>query len=294
MVGRRRFALLIIPILAAAGEARAQSWEGARLIGLGDSQRALTTGNDSIYINPGGLALGNMYSIELGYLDDFRSADRRFNASIVDSQAGPVAGGIAYSYSDRRPDQATATEERLSGHRFDIALATKVAENAALGVTARYLSYDRALDGQELPDQGFSAFTVDAGLQWRVLEFLSLGAAGYNLTNSDNPELPIGWGAGAGIELGSFTVEGDVRYNAQIGKPRFSLGSGIVLGETVALRAGGAYDRTTDSWIASGGVGLVFDRFNLDLAYRQRLNPEGEAEDRDERVFAAAIRITVF
>lgn len=287
--------LLGVAVLGLPRGAEAQHYEGARLMGLADSQRALTTGNDSIYINPGGLALGRVYSVELGYLDDFRSADRRFNASIVDSQAGPIAGGIAYTYSKRRPDQSAMVDERLSGHRVELALATRVADTAALGVTARYLTYDRQVaEGQTPPDEGFSTFTVDAGLQWRILEFLSVGVAGYNLTNSDNRELPIGWGAGLGLELGAFTIEGDVRYNAQLGKPRFSLGGGFVIGEVVALRAGGAYDRLNEAWIASGGVGLILDRFNLDLAYRQRLNKEGDFEDADERIFAAAIRMTFF
>ena len=66
--------------------------------------RGLATGNDSIYVNPAGLAMAKIYSIELGYLDDLLGSDRRFNASIVDSQAGPVAGGFAYTYTKRAPD----------------------------------------------------------------------------------------------------------------------------------------------------------------------------------------------
>src|SRR5438477_564148 len=85
---------------------------------------------------PARIALGAVYSLELGYLDDARGSDRRFNASIIDSQAGPLAGGVAYTYSKRRPDDMPSGEDRLVGHRLELSLATKVAENASLGMTA--------------------------------------------------------------------------------------------------------------------------------------------------------------
>jgi predicted porin len=277
------------------GIAEAQTYEGARLLGLGDSQRALTTGNDSIYINPAGIALGRMYSLELGYLDDARGSDRRFNASVIDSQAGAIAGGIAYTYSKRRPDQVTEGDERISGHRVEVALATRVGDTAALGVTARYLNYDREVpEGQAPSGEDFATFTIDAGLQWRIIEQLSIGLAAYNLTNSERKELPIGWGAGLGLELGAFTIEGDCRYNAQIGKARWSGGAGYVVAEMVPLRAGVSYDLENQAWVASGGIGAIFDRFNIDLGYRQRINTEGAAKDKDERIVAAAIRMTFF
>ncbi|MEQ9504395.1 MAG: hypothetical protein RIT81_46490 [Deltaproteobacteria bacterium] len=295
MVTRIERALLstAVTILAvgAAAPAFAQQYEGARLLGLAEAQRALTMANDSIYINPAGLALGHMYSLELGYVDDIRGSDRRFNASVVDSQAGPVAGGLAYTWTKRRPEFAPEPDDRLEGHRMEIALATRVAESAAIGLTARYMTFNlHDENGEEIENGGFKIFTVDVGLQWRIFDGLSIGLVGYNLTNSDEPEVPLGWGAGLGYQLGSFSIEGDVRYNAQRGEPRYSGAIGYVLAEMVALRAGVSYDYATEGIAVSGGAGVFLDRFAIDVGYRQLVNADDVGEDSDQRILGIALR----
>ena len=281
----------LLVALGAAGPARAQSYEGARLLGFAEAQRALATGNDAIYVNPAGLAMAQVYSVELGYLDDLLGSDRRFNASIVDSQAGPVAAGLAYTYSKRAPDAAEGSEQRLEGHRTELSLAMLVAETAAIGVTARYITFDRK-DGEEhLPDEDFKSFQIDAGVQWRVWEGLSLGLAGYNLTNSERPELPIAWGAGLGWQAEWFSLEGDVRYNAQKGKPSYSLAVGFIIAELIPIRLGATYDYGNQAWSISAGAGFVVDRFGLDVGFRQRIKGDDLLEYGDERILGAAMRI---
>ncbi|MBK8012702.1 MAG: hypothetical protein IPK13_15225 [Deltaproteobacteria bacterium] len=268
----------------------AQGFEGgARLIGLADAQRALGTGNDAIYSNPAGMALGRAYTLELGYLDDLRGSDRRFNASIVDSQAGPISGGIAYTHLSARPAEQTAGDERLGGHRFDIAMAAPLSDSAAIGTTIRYLSYGRSL-GDEKLEGGFSGLTFDTGLQWRLGRGLALGLAAYNLTKSKRRELPLSWGAGLGFELEDFSIESDVRYNTQIGKARFSGGAGYAIGGLLPVRAGVSYDRADGAILVSGGLGFIYERVSADVAYRQRVNKGSSAEDADERILSVAIR----
>lgn len=267
----------------------AQDFEGARLLSLAESARALTTGNDSIYVNPAGLALAEVYSVELGYLDDLRGSDRRINASIVDSQAGPVAGGLAYTYTTRRPLGESKPGDRVKGHRVEIATATKIAETAALGVTTRYLHYDIENEAGEDTDS-FKVFTVDAGVQWRIWEGLSLGVVGYNLTNSDRAEVPIGWGAGLGFQYAGFSIETDVRYNAKIGKARYSLGAGYVIADLVPIRIGTWYDLANKAWAISGGLGFVYERVAIDVGYRQLLTGKAEGEDGDDRILGVALR----
>jgi hypothetical protein len=278
----------LLTLFLSPGLAFAQSFEGARLIGHGGAQRALSNANDSIYVNPAGLALGAMYSVELGYLDDFDDGERRFNASIADSQAGSLAGGVAYTYTRMRPSGATEGEARLVGHRVDVALATLVAEGTALGVTARYLNLgvkegDVTVEGTKL-----STFTLDAGIQWRVGGGFSLGAAGYNLTNKDRAETPVGWGAGLGYALESFSFEGDVRYNAQIGKAAYTGTAGYVIAQIVPIRAAVTYDLANEKVTISGGIGFVSDRLTLDVGYQQIVNADDGADD--ARIAGVSIR----
>jgi hypothetical protein len=290
-----RIALLAAGLAPVATPVFAQTYEGARLLGFGEAQRALTTQNDSIYVNPAGLALGSVYSVELGYGDDFLKSKRMLNASVVDSQAGPIAGGLAYTYSQMRPPDFSTPDERYKGHRVELSLATKVAEGAAIGVTTRYINFDHYLNGTKDNAGGVSELTMDVGLQWRVISGLSLGAVGYNLTNPKTTQAPISWGAGVGWEIGSLSIEGDVRYNAQKGRPLFSGGAGYVLGDVVPLRAGVSYDRHSGAISLSAGIGLILDRFAVDVGYRQELNKVAAYQGLDlPRVFLVALRGSFF
>lgn len=278
-------------VVLGPGIAAAQTYEGARLLGFADSQRALASDNNAIYVNPAGLAMSQFYSVELGYFDDFEGTDRRFNASIVDSQAGPIAGGLAYTYTTRRPDGvADDSPRRFDGHRVELALATLLAENVSFGVNNRYVAFNRRPDADADPDTSFQVFQIDAGLQWRLTEGLAVGLAGYNLNKSDRPEMPISWGAGLGYQAPWFAVEFDVRYNAQVGKPRFSGALEAILAEVVLLRGGAAYDRLDDSWAISAGAGFFVERFGIDVGYRQRLTGDELRDYGSERIFGISMR----
>lgn len=282
-------------VLLASPSAFAQQYESARLLGMADAQRATTFTNDAIYTNPAGLALGSLYSVELGYIDDIRGSDRRINASVVDSQAGPIAGGLAYTWTKRRPSDIPVGDERQEGHRVELALATRVSQNSAIGVTARYLTFGvDDENGDEVEGEGFKVFTVDVGFQWRILDNVSFGIAGYNLTNSEELDVPISWGAGLGFALGGFVAEGDIRYNAQRGEPTFSIAGSYVLADVIALRGGAQFDRETENVSASVGAGVVLDRFGFDIGYRQIVNSDGTVEDADSRQLALALSMRFF
>lgn len=286
--------VLLVAASLASRVADAQTYEGARLLGFAEAQRALATGNDAIYVNPAGLAMARVYSIEVGYLDDLLGSDRRFNASVVDGQAGPIAAGLAYTYTKRAPDAAEGSDERLEGHRTELSLASLIGETAAFGLTARYVTFARKTGEEDLPDEDFKSFQIDAGFQWRVWEGLSIGLAGYNLTNSDREELPISWGAGIGYQAEWFSVEGDVRYNAQRGAPRYSLAAGFIIADMIPIRLGGSYDYKSKVWSISAGTGFTIERFGVDIGYRQRIKGDDLEEYGDERILGVALRLVVF
>lgn len=291
---RRVLGVALVAIALTPASAFAQTYEGARLLGFAEAQRALATGNDAIYINPAGLAMARVYSIEVGYLDDLLGSDRRFNASLVDGQAGPVAAGMAYTYTKRAPDAAEGSEQRLEGHRTELSLATLIAETAALGLTARYITFERKEGEEELPDGNFKTFQLDAGFQWRVWDGLAVGLAGYNLTNSDREEIPISLGGGLGYQGEWFSLEWDFRHNFKTKKQRYSFAGGIILFELIPVRLGATYDNATNGWSISAGTGIVIDRFGFDIGYRQRLKGDDLLEYGDERILGIAMRLVVF
>lgn len=274
--------------------ASAQSFEGARLLSLAESQRALTSGNDSIFVNPAGLALSKLFALEANYGDNFEGGLRRINVSVADSQAGPVAGGISYVYTDEIRGYIGNTERRLSGHRIDLSLASVLVDAFSIGITGRYLTYSEARGGTELEDGGFNKFDLDLGLQYRLTNGLAFAGVLYNLLPDDEakPFTPRSYGLGVGWQNEMFSVETDMRYNLENGKARFSLGASVTLGEMFPIRAGGAYDRLDESWHVAFGVGVQTKEFGLDLGYRQQVAvAEAFEQPTVPRVFTAALRV---
>ena len=287
-------ALVLAAGVATPAIAEAQFYEGARLLGYGQAQRALMTSNDAIYINPAGLAMSRQYVVESGYVDDFRGSDRRFNGSVIDTQAGPLAGGLAYTYSRRRPDNVEAGDIRLEGHRIDVALASVLTREAAFGMNVRYLNMERSEDGNDISGTGFGVFNIDAGFQYRVNPNLSVGLVGYNLVKNDRAEMPIQLGGGVGLETEMFTGEVDLLYDFQVENLQVSFGGGLILYKALALRGGGTWDQEGNVWSLSVGAGFFVRRLGIDLGYRQALNASGPGDDADDRVFAVTLRAQVF
>ncbi len=281
-------------LLASVAPASAQSYEGPRLLGVAEAQRALVVGNDAIYVNPAGLALAQIYSVEVGYLDDLLGSDRRINASVVDGQSGPVAGGFAYTYVKRAPDAAEGSTARLEGHRTEMVMATRIGQTAAIGLTGRYVTFERRAGEEDLPDEDFKSFQIDAGFQWQIWQGFSVGVAGYNLTKSEDKEFPRRWGAGIGYRSEWFSLESDVRYSSAKSKPDYSLGGEVVVANFVALRAGGTYNEGADTWSVSGGAGIIIDRLSIDIGYRQRLKGEDLTDYGDERILGVGLRLLMF
>jgi hypothetical protein len=286
--------VLTLALFGGASRGRAQSFEGAALLGFGGARRALGTGNVALFSNPAGLAAARRYDIELGYADDFREADRRVSLAIADGQAGPVAGGVALTYERLRPPDLVKGPRRLEGLRFDVATAVPVAEGFFLGAGSRFADY-RLIDGdEEIEDGGSSAFAFDLGLQWRIAEGFAAGATLRNFTAAEQPGLPRAWGAGLGYQGGPFSVEVDIEHAWESRDPRYTGSAGFVLAERVPLRAALTFDQETDAFTLSVGAGFQVDRFGIDLGYRQTLNPDAAGEDADGRLFVASVRVIAF
>lgn len=283
---------LVLGPARAAEALEPPGFQSARLLSMADSLRAGATTHDAIFVNPAGLALGRVYSVEANAQDDLVDVDTFLNASIVDSQAGPIAAGISYTYLDRKLGGDGDDARKRLAHRVDVAVGTRIAESAALGVTLRYITLSEQLGGVDVEDAGYNLFTVDAGLQWALGGGLRLGLAGYNLTHPDNVEQPLSWGAGLGWGGEAFSIEADVRYNAQVGNPRFSGAVAYVLGQIVPVRVGVAWDRRSEALWVSGGIGYQDANFGADVGYRERV-VQGTVADTEpgKRMLAFALRL---
>ncbi|MFO0725659.1 MAG: hypothetical protein U1E65_17880 [Myxococcota bacterium] len=283
--------LIILGVLPAS--AFAQNYEGPRLLGAADAQRATVNANDSMYSNPAGIALSNWYSVEAGWEDDFKDGERKFNGSIVDSHEKRITGGVGYTFRRYRvldlPDPAA--EEYGTVHRIDLAVASRLGDGFAAGINVHYLNVKHAINGMNLDGTGFDLFTFDAGLQFRHPSGFAAGVAGYNLTANPRPEVPLSVGGGVAYGGEMFTLEFDVLHNTQTAKARISWMGSLLLGGTVVLRAGGAYDFLTENAGFSAGIGFVTPQFSGDFGFRTSFKSGVAAPGLStERVFGIALR----
>lgn len=278
-----------VSVAAAQGSVSTEFFEGARSMSVAGASRALGTTNDAIYVNPAGMVFSKVYSIEAGYLDDLHGQERTFNSSVMDTQAGPVAAGLGYNFIDRN----LAGDLNQVVHRGDLAIAARAHDQIGIGVTLRYQDVAEAIGDETIEGGGYNIFTLDAGVAWQSDFGLSLGLAGYNLTNSDRPEFPISWGAGIGFGYDWFSIEGDIRYNAQKGRPRFAGGAGVLIYDMIPIRAGVAYDRLDESVHIAIGVGYQQENVALDVTWRQRVVHGDLPDDAlGDRMLALAVRTT--
>ncbi len=241
----------------------------------------VASGNDGIYVNPGALAARKRYSAEAGLLVERRGADtanRFFGGSVVDSLSSPVAAGVAYT---------RAQEGAYEGNAWNLVVAGPIHEKLFLGVSGKWLS--------ARGDKNVSAATGDAGLFWQVSDWVSVGAAGYNLVPINNAEVaPMG--AGAGIAVGNDrTVQVTADWRTDLdrvpGKKanRYAAGAEVLLGRLVPVRAGWTRDEVLDTSWWSAGVGLVTkDGIALDLGYRQSF------DEPSARTIAASLKVFLF
>jgi hypothetical protein len=240
----------------------------------------LAAGNDGILLNPASTAARRRYSIEAAGFVDRRGSDsvaEILGGSVVDSLSSPVAAGLSY---------LRAIGGDYEGNIVHLALAGPIADKLFLGVAGKWLSLDAT--------EKVSAATADAGLFWQVGEWLSIGAAGYNLVPISNEEVaPMG--VGAGLTLGNdrvFQITGDWRADldrAEETKNRYGVGAEVLLGGLVPLRAGWARDELIDTSWWSLGAGIVTrGGIALDVGYRQSL------DSTSARTIAASMKLFLF
>lgn len=252
---------------------------GPRTLAL-SSGVGIANGNDGLFVNVASIAARRRYAVDTMLLVDRRGADtvgQWYGTSVVDSMSSPVTAAVAY---------ARAQKGEYTGNEWHLALAGPVMEKLYVGVAGKYYS----LKGP----QNVSAATVDAGLFWQVADYVSVGAAAYNLVPIGNAAIGPR-GAGAGLAVGSdqsvqFTADWRTDFDRHDKTTnRYGIGAEILLGQLVPIRGGWQRDEVLDIDWWSIGAGLVSQSgVALDIGYRQGV------KEPSARTIAASLRVFLF
>lgn len=272
-------ALLLFGFLL-AGEARAQvTSEPAytRTMSMGGAQRAVGSSNETIYWNPAGMALRKRYEIDGQYLYGSRDAVSHYNLSIIDSTTGPVAGGVAYTYTHAGPRDAGL-------HRIRMGFAIQLSENLALGISGQHVRGGYTLS--QAPERTEPRlWSGDVGLIARISDHLQIGASARNLIRDERSELTrrdIGAGLAYVDETFTVTAEADWDLEDKKRSTAYRVGAEYLAGGSFPLRLGYAHEpyvgndaQDGDESVLGGGVGILVATGSINAGYQKSLSRDG-------------------
>ncbi len=262
-------------------------FEGVRASGAGASHTAVTSGFDSLYQNPAGVARYPMYAIDGAF--SYAPQGMIMTAGITDSLLNPdFALGVGWSYFT-----GTGDHDHLSGHDGRVVLGIPVApEQLVVGVGLRYLRIaDESLPPDPTDDHShllINGLTFGAGVNFRASDMVHLGLQVENLIDhcEDNglcrgaTPTQVTGGLGVGDEL-NFMLTGEATADLTSGPDPmldFALGGEYLVGHTTWLRAGFQHRSFLDRNLISIGIGWLSEEMGMgfDVSYRHDLNHSSE------------------
>ena len=254
---------------------------GARSSGRAHSTVASELEHDSLLQNPASSVFKSQYavSLEYGIVGDSLAA------SIVDTQSGPVGGGIYYSRRDFEGvdlsllDSSYGNFERIE-EQAGFALMGKFSEQFGIGATIKW-SYIKSLEN-DVPNG--RAWTFDLGSRIKVNNTIAIGILGQNLLKDNRGLIPRKLSAGAeftpviGLDLSaevnsveSRTITGLFELPNQSQTIGWALGTQYRFAQGATIRAG---YQESPAWNQSAftlGAGFQNKSFSADYAYQKSL-----------------------
>ncbi|MEE8408152.1 MAG: hypothetical protein V3T05_00975 [Myxococcota bacterium] len=190
---------------------------GVRSLAMGGAHRGIGSSNDTLYLNPAGMAIGRRYAVEFNYGNSpfDRLSDRltHLNVSAVDSSSGPVAGGFGYTHTRGNSDGVDT-----SLHRIYVAAAYPIMRNMAFGVTYKHIRGTLNHAGQK---REVSMSNYDAGLAIHLGQGIGIGLSAHNIIRTAKNKstlirlVPLTFGGGLAWNLSPITVGADVVVDAR-------------------------------------------------------------------------------
>lgn len=287
IIGAWILAIVCLPRWVGAEEPLPGTWKlsDPRAVGMAQAVRAAGGGVSGIYLNPATIAMAPLYHIDLSYRFTGPEQLHTGGIAIVDSVTSLVAAGVSFDYSGIEQPRTT-----LSSYDGRLALAGGFGDVLFVGLTGRYLRLEHNIASDKWGPGGVAALpasgsrqaeglTFDAGLALALGDVISVGVAGYNLTNTKSVYAPLQVGGGIGASFASMVlIEADAvvdfTSHDSVGLQLNAGGELFVMGK-VALRAGYGFDAYYKRNSLSGGLGYVDARFAVDVGYMHELLSEG-------------------
>ena len=271
-----------LPVLAQSPERPlAESYQGLRSSGVGNSHVAVASGTDAIYQNPAGIARAPMYVVDGAF--SYTPQGALMSVGIADSKINPqIAGGATYNYFYGHSEHS-----HLSGHDVRVVAAIPaVPERVSIGIGGRYLRITDTtlpeIDDNPSAQVLLQGFTFDAGIAVRAADMLHLGLVGQNLIDHcrDNSlcrgTTPTRLTAGLGLgDETLFMISGQASLDlTSSDTPLFDFAAGaeVLAAGIIPIRAGFERRAFLDRNLLTFGLGWRSEQAGVDFSYRHDLN----------------------
>jgi hypothetical protein len=253
--------------------------------GRGGATIASSQYQDALFQNPASAVFSNRYALNASYLGWGDS----LAASIVDTQSGPVGGGVYYV---RRDLSTLGTESSALGNytrneeHMGFALMGKLSDQVGIGTNVRYV-YRKS----EIASIGnAAAWNFDVGLKFLPQRQFAIGIVGHNLMSDKIGIFPKRISGGIDyLAMANFSISGQIfkvdgtNLPSQFTLPNptagigYAIGGEYVLPYSIALRSGYSVNPAWNQKLASFGAGYVVPKFSID--YAMQLGVSGSTEN---------------
>jgi len=270
-----------------------------RALALAGALRATPSSVSGLYLNPASISMAPVYHINLMY-QFAREQDTNLHmagGAIVDSVTSSTIGaGLALNYL--RANEGVTDHEAWDAR---LAVAGNIKDTFFIGATGRYLRVENDLESGDrgpngvpaLPSSGsqqMDGLTFDAGAGLRFAQVVSIGVAGYNLSNPGSVYAPLSLGSGIGVTLFEMLlIEADVLVDFtshdEVGTEIQSCVE-LFLAGRVPLRVGYIYDIYFNINTIAAGIGYVDPSFGIDIGFQKDITDGGR--------FALALGLRIF
>lgn len=282
-------AVAVLMVSVPAAVTAFPDYSGSRGLAMGGAGRADARGGQGPLLNPAGMSLSRLYTLEGAYQFINNGGGHLAHASVVDSTSGfNLAGALFYSYrtfttpTGPAPGGATPGMGEFSGHAPGISLSFPFGGYLLVGLSGKYLSLSGGppeLDGRN----SHSGFTGDAGAIVRVGSLVSLSVTGYNLRDLSTVYAPVSMGYGIALTpIPDFVIAADGYHDFTTTDPARGVtttvggGAEYSFQRKVVFRVGGGRDGRSRHGYVSGGLAAMSELGAIDFGIRQDISGDAK------------------
>lgn len=250
---------------------------GTKSLAMGGAHRGLGTNNDTLIVNPAGMAIARRYSSQVQYGYNTGDHISRLLVSAVDSSTSPVAAGLAYTREWGNPSGVD-----LGMNRIYMGLAYALVPGIAFGITGQNARGNFLEDEVRHKQNNFNG-TVGAMIS--LGQRIGLGVVYENFVRIKEDEvMPRTLGLGASTNILLATLAADYLIDMRPGERRaktFGAGAEMIVLRHLALRAGYRMGYETAARkgplykYVTGGFGLVSQQAGVELSAEKSIDHKG-------------------